>query len=290
MAQNKAPIWLEVALNGGAGRHLQPNIPITPDEIIADAIAAVQMGAAIVHLHVYEPSTGKPVENAALYARVIEGIKDQVDAIVYPTIALSGTCRERFACLEDLAKRGLLEWAALDPGSVNILHRQAVNKRNAGFVYSTPIDHIKYGLDLSAEYQFHPSFAVYEPGFARLGAALAVAQENLPEPIFRIMLSDELLFGLPPKDYAIDTYRLLLSEVAPSFPWMVSGIGGDVMTIAETAIGQGFHLRVGLEDAPLHTEQKNLDLVEAAVTLVGKMGREFASPETIRQTFKERAA
>ncbi len=109
--------WLEVALNGGWGRGLQPRIPVSVDELISEGIACARAGAAIVHFHAYDRE-GRTSDDAGIYAAVIGGIRSDVDAIVYPTIAFDGT--DRFSFVETLARKGLLEWAALDTGSVNL--------------------------------------------------------------------------------------------------------------------------------------------------------------------------
>ncbi len=83
--------WLEVALNGGWTRALQPLNPIAVDEIIAEGVACVREGAAIVHLHAYDAATGRQCDDADVYAHIIEGIRSKVDAIVYPTIDGEGT-------------------------------------------------------------------------------------------------------------------------------------------------------------------------------------------------------
>src|SRR5690242_19095281 len=82
--------WLEVALNGGLTREVQPHVPVSVEEIVADGIACVKAGAAIVHLHSYDVATGRQKDDTDLYARIIEGIKSKVDAIVYPTV-IGGT-------------------------------------------------------------------------------------------------------------------------------------------------------------------------------------------------------
>ncbi len=69
------PVWLEVALNGPWGRETQPGIPITPEEIIEEAVACAHEGAAIVHLHAYDVATGRQRDDADLYARIIEGVE-----------------------------------------------------------------------------------------------------------------------------------------------------------------------------------------------------------------------
>src|SRR2546426_123577 len=159
--------WLEVALNGSWGKALQPGIPVSVAEIIAEGIACAREGAAIVHVHAYDEASGRQCEEAHVYQRIIEGIRSQVDCIVYPTIPLASDmpAAARFAAVEALARGGLIEWAVVDPGSVNI----------AGFVYINPEEHARHGLGLAARYGFRPAYAIYEPGFVRLGAALARA-------------------------------------------------------------------------------------------------------------------
>lgn len=47
-----APLIIEVALNGGTTKERNPHVPTTPGEIAAEAIAALDAGAAIVHTHI----------------------------------------------------------------------------------------------------------------------------------------------------------------------------------------------------------------------------------------------
>ena len=110
-------VWIEAALNGPWGRERQPGIPMTVDDIVADGLAAADAGAAIIHLHAYDPATGRQKDEWETYARIIEGIKAKADVIVYPTIPLAGSdyasanAQRRFAHTAELAKRGLLEWS-----------------------------------------------------------------------------------------------------------------------------------------------------------------------------------
>src|ERR1700724_1204630 len=118
-------VWIEAALNGGWTRERQPTIPISPDEIVADGIAAAQAGAAIIHLHAYDMTTGRQRDDYETYAPIIERIRAKVDAIVYPTIPIAGSgyagdllgARERYVHLERLPPAGLVGWGVIDPGS-----------------------------------------------------------------------------------------------------------------------------------------------------------------------------
>src|SRR3546814_2977832 len=81
---------------------------------------------------------------------------------------------------------------------------------------------MKRGLDLATEFGFHPSFACYEPGFIRLGAALQAVHRGVPQPIYRLMFSNGMSFGFPPKRYALDAYRTLLQSEVPGAPVMIA--------------------------------------------------------------------
>lgn len=278
---NAEPVWLEVALNGGAGQAYQPNIPITPQAIIAQGIECAQAGAAIIHLHVYNEQ-GISVEDADIYSRVIEGIKSKCDVIVYPTLGLSGDIDQRFEPIRILAERGLLEWGVVDPGSVNISHRSMVANGVDGIHYPNPDAHIRAGLELAQKNNWRPAFAIYEPGFARLGAAMAAAYANLKTPIYRIMLSDNLLFGMQPSAMAVRFYAEHLALEAPGAPWMLSGLDADIEAISPLALELGAHLRVGLEDAPFGTDKSNLQLLETALATIADSSRSLASVAQIR--------
>src|SRR5258708_39285256 len=47
---------------------MSPHLPITPDEIVREALAAAEAGASILHLHARDPKTGQPDPNPAALA------------------------------------------------------------------------------------------------------------------------------------------------------------------------------------------------------------------------------
>lgn len=279
MLREMAQTWLEVALNGSWGKAKQPRIPVTVRDIVAEGVACAREGAAVVHVHAYDEANGRQRDDAELYARIIEGIREQADCIVYPTIPFGHAgmpAAERFAAIEALGRRGLLEWAVVDPGSVNIDES----------VYLNPADHVRHGLALARRFGFHPGYAIYEAGFARLGAALARAERNLPQPIYRFMFSQALLFGFPPEEYALDAYLRLLATEAPRAPWMVAGLAVDIVPLVACAVRRGGHVRVGLEDAPLGSTRSNLEWVRAGRAAIERAGARLASAAEVRAALK----
>ena len=277
-------IWLEVALNGGWGRERQPLIPVRVDDLISEGISCARAGAAIVHFHAYDES-GVPSDDPGIYAAVIEGIRSEVDAIVYPTIAFEGD--DRYVFVEALARQGLLEWASLDTGSLNLSRFSDIASGKIGSIYINDERGMKRGLDLATEFGFHPSFACYEPGFIRLGAALQAVHREVPQPLYRLMFSNGMSFGFPPKRYALDAYRTLLQSEVPGAPVMIAGLDVDVSELMADAVDAGIHIRVGLEDAPLFNRNTNVQLVEAAAA---KIQRPTATAAEVRLALRSTPA
>jgi uncharacterized protein (DUF849 family) len=278
---SKQAVWLEVALNGAAGQAMQPGIPVTKAQIIEEAVACVAEGAAIVHLHAYDDN-GQPTEDADIYSAIIEAIKSRCDAIVYPTLSLTGSLEERFAPITKLAERGLLEWGVVDPGSVNISHAMHVAAGIDGLLYANPDEHIRTGLALAESQAWRPAYAIYEPGFARLGAAMAAQFADLQTPIYRVMFSDNLLFGMAPSEYAVEFYSRHFAEVAGGAPWMISGLDANIDAVIEPALDLGAHIRVGLEDASFGCDASNLELVKSAKNKIISAGYALATVRQIR--------
>jgi 3-keto-5-aminohexanoate cleavage enzyme len=290
-------VWLEAALNGNWGRRLQPKIPITVEELIDDGVACARAGAAIVHLHTYDARSGKPRMDAESFARVSQGIRAKLDVIVYPTVEteqpagspLSAIGPQRYAAIETLAKRELLEWTAVDPGSVNLTAYASLASQHTGMVYLNPESDIRTGLALCAKHDLYPTYAIYEPGFLRLGAAMAAQTRSLRSPIYRFMFSEGMTFGMPPRDYALAAYRSLLAEYAPDADWMVAGYLVDLTHLIPEVVATNGHVRVGLEDAPFGSDRSNRQWVSHAADAIQKAGGELATAEDVRRSLAARA-
>jgi uncharacterized protein (DUF849 family) len=282
------PIWLEAAINGSWGRGRQPGIPVAIDDIIADGIAAARAGAAIVHLHVYDERTGRQTDDWEVYARAIEGIRAREDVIVYPSIPIAGSgfagslvsASGRYAHLDALGARGLVEWGVVDPGSVNFI--AAEEAAEGGFIYQNPGEHVREGLAIAARHRLHASFAIYEPGFTRAGAALAAGFAGLPTPIYRFMFSDHFLWGFPPEPWALDAHLALTARCAPGAPTMIAGLRVDLSGLIDVAVARGVHVRVGLEDAAFGEPRTNAALVGEAAGRIARAGGALASAREVR--------
>jgi uncharacterized protein (DUF849 family) len=278
-------VWLEVALNGAWSRARQPLMPVTAEQVAAEAVACARAGAAVIHFHAYDEK-GQPCEDVEFYARAIEAIRSQCDAIVYPTIGFTPDDPEsprRYAPLRELARRGLLEWIPIDPGSINVNRYDAVAQRQPGRFYLNSDSHIRRGLEFCAGAGLVPTFAIYEPGFVRLGAALTASTPGSRVPLYRFMFTAGRAWGFPAEEYALTAYRALLQGEAADAPWMIAGHEVDLRHLIPATVAAGGHVRVGLEDAPYGTTLRNIDWVESAVAVIEKSGGALATASEIRQ-------
>src|ERR1051325_2886565 len=191
-------VWIEAALNGPWSRALQPGIPDTIEAIIAEGVACARAGAPILHTHAYDGG-GPQTHDWQIYARIIEGIRGQVDVPVYPSYpafmtdgdAAPADISVRYAHIEALVERGLIDFALVDPGSVNFTLTTTTSAAKPAGTYMNSEDHVRYVLDFAARHGLHPDFAIYEPGFLRAGAALARAA-NTRIPIYRLMFCNQI--------------------------------------------------------------------------------------------------
>ena len=282
-------VWLEVALNGPWTQQRQPLAPVTPERLVEEAVACADAGAAIVHLHAYDDA-GRPREAYELYAPVFEAIRSRRDVVCYPTVPMGPTpsagpaqARARYDTVARLAAAGLVEWAVVDPGSVTLATTDELADGGDGFLYANSASDVRTGLQLCAEHGLVPSYAVYEPGFLRLGALLAAAAPASPRPVYRFMFSTAFTFGLPPEEWALDAYLRLLDATDPGARWMVAGLGVELDAVWDVATARGGHLRVGLEDAPLGCTTGNAELVARAARAVEATGRSPAAPAEVRR-------
>ena len=96
---------------------MSPHLPITPDEIAADGVAAAEAGASILHLHARDPNDGRPTPDPDVFMAFLPRIKQQSDAVINITTGggLGMTLDERLGRApagepgDDLAQYGFHE-------------------------------------------------------------------------------------------------------------------------------------------------------------------------------------
>jgi uncharacterized protein (DUF849 family) len=96
---------------------MSPYLPVTPDEIAEQSIAAVEAGAAILHLHARNPTDGRPSPDPELFMQFLPRIKQSTDAVVNITTGGAPGFSEEDRLAAPL--RASPEMTSLNMGSMN---------------------------------------------------------------------------------------------------------------------------------------------------------------------------
>jgi uncharacterized protein (DUF849 family) len=274
------PVIIEVAINGARSKAENPHVPISEDELVADALACLDAGAAIIHHHIPGARLSGP-EAAEVYLGVWRRVlPERPDALWYPTINI-GPSDGWYDHITPLAESGMLRMSLCDPGSVNLGGRTD-GLPSGGFVYANSFDRIRHQLALCDEHRLGPSIAVYEPGFLRVVLAYHEAGRLPAGTLVKLYLAADrglvgAPFGLPPTVRALDAYLELLEGTG--LAWAVSAVGDDLtaLDVCAAALAAGGHLHVGLEFFGGDRTPTNVELVTAAVDAAAAAGRPVAS-------------
>jgi uncharacterized protein (DUF849 family) len=282
------PVILEVALNGGTSQASNPHVPRKTDELVADALACLDAGAAIVHTHLSEPGAS-PERAAELYAEHYAPVlARRPDALFYPTIGAGSDAQARVRHFALLRERLGLRIGLLDPGSVNLGPADALGvPLPSEFIYANSAATVRAHVEFLARWRLAPSVSIFEPGFLRTLLAYQRAGRLPPGALIKLYFGGDAAgprggraapFGLPPVPRMLDVYLELLDGCP--LPWAVAALGDDVIAtgLARHALERGGHLRVGLEDHAGPRAPTNLELVREAAQLCAELGRPLATP------------
>lgn len=286
------PVIVTCALTGGAeisGKNKA--VPVTPQEIANSAIGAARAGAAIAHIHVREPDTGKPSMRLELYQEVVERIRQSgVDVLINLT---TGAGARYFPGEDDplVAKAGstLSPWrkrvehivaltpdvCSLDVGTLNFGEWVFVN---------TPAD-LREMAGRIRETGVKPELEVFDLGHIRLARHLIEKDLIARPPLFQLCLG--IPWGAPATP---ETMIAMRDQLPDGAIWASFGIGAAQFPMVAQAVLLGGHVRVGFEDnlylARGVPAPSNAALVEKAVTIVEQLGERPATPAETREILK----
>jgi 3-keto-5-aminohexanoate cleavage enzyme len=263
------PLIITVAAVGAElTRDQQPNLPITPEELAADAYACEKAGASIYHLHVRD-STGAPTMDVESFRAARDAIKNETDLIVQFTTggAVGDDASSRIRPL-DLRP----EMATLTTGTVNF--------GDEVFTNDLPLVRKIYGREL--EMGVVPEFEIFDSGM--IGNALRLIDEFEADH----HLHFDFVLGVPGAMPAWDdAVPFLAGHLPEGSTWSATGIGKAHLAVTNQAIGLGGHVRTGFEDVryfePGLPATSNSQLIERVAEMARSGGREIASPSTARE-------
>ena len=284
------PLIIECSLNEQVTKDQNPNVPIAPDELVADAIEAAGAGASILHFHARDQLTGALLHpGTGFYRDVMREIRrSQPDVILYPTYGASPTPEERFSHLVALAEDPdvRLDFATIDPGAVNYADFDAeANALGQDFVLSVSHAEIRYFFELCRERGLQFSFTVRELGHVR--HVLAYRRMGwIDHPLFfKVTMSENHAWGIAP---SVEGLRILTESVLPAdvpYRWMTYIEGACHAELSRHAVEHGGHVRTGVGDNPLFENEllTNAQQVSRVVEMAARVGREIADPGETRR-------
>jgi uncharacterized protein (DUF849 family) len=282
-------IILTAAVTGNITRPEQtPWLPITPQQIAEDVIASAKAGAAIAHIHVRDPETGRPSMEVAHYAEVVARIRDAgCDIVLNLTTGPGG----RFVPDRD-NPRLAAEGTSLLPPLARVPHITALkpeictldlNTMNSGeqVVINTPAN-TAIMADAMLAVGSKPEIEIFNPGDLVLARDL-MRSRSFPEPaMFSFVLG--LKYGWPASVESILLGKAMLPEDAV---WTAFGVGASSFPMVALSVLTGGHVRVGLEDNIYQSKgilaEGNAPLCEKARRIVEDLGYPLATPARARE-------
>jgi uncharacterized protein (DUF849 family) len=273
-----------------------PAVPVTPRQIADAAIEAARAGAAVAHIHVRDPETGKAARAPHLYAEVVEHVKASgVDVVLNLTAGMGGDVvfgagenplpldpagtdmvgpTERLAHVEQL----LPEICTLDCGTMNFLAGDYVMTNTPSTLRAMARKVQALGV--------RPELEVFDTG--HLVFVKQLIKEGLLDDPVMIQLCMGIPYGAPDDPL---TLMALVNQVPAGAVFSAFSIGRNQLPYAAMAALAGGNVRVGLEDNLYLGRGEfatNGQLVERAVTILTAMGAKVIGPNQVREKLKLR--
>lgn len=282
-------VIVSCAITGGAdtvGKH--PAIPVTPEEIAASAVEAAAAGAAIAHIHVRDPETGKASMDLDLYREAHDRVRDSGNNMI---INLTTGPGARFYPGENdpLDRHPSSTYKTPE---FRVRHVEAIRPEicsldiatlNFGtYVFINTPGHLEIMAGLIKAAGVKPELEVFDTGHVRLARHLIDEGHIATPALFQLCLG--IPWGAPAN---IETMTLMKNMLPDGAQWAAFGIGRDQFPMVAAATLLGGHVRVGLEDN-LYLERgvpapNNAALVEKAVHIITAMGAHIATPDEARE-------
>uniref|UniRef100_A0A9E8CNE3 3-keto-5-aminohexanoate cleavage protein n=1 Tax=Bosea sp. NBC_00436 TaxID=2969620 RepID=A0A9E8CNE3_9HYPH len=263
-----------------------PHVPITPEQIAADALAAHAAGAAIVHIHVRDPATGKPSRDLELYRDVVRRIRAAKTEVL---INLTTGIGARFSPDEaDPNRNAAPGMASPEERMEHVLDLRPdicsldVATMNFGaHAFVNIASHVERIAQEVRKAGVKPELEIFDLGHAALALNLLKRGLFSDPPWFQFCLG--VPWGAPATTEAMLAMRQMMPSEAR---WSAFGVGAQQFPMAAQAVVLGGHVRVGLEDN-LYLSRGvlapgNAPLVARAAEIVRVLGAEVASPAEAR--------
>jgi uncharacterized protein (DUF849 family) len=279
-----------------------PYLPLTPQQIIDDAVRAADAGAASVHIHGRDPKSARPTTEPAVYRDIATGIKARSDVIV--CITTGGTAymtpEERAQVVPALKP----ELATFNMGTINFsIHPIADRYKDEDykfpwekefaasskdFIFRNTFGDIEKLMEMMRENNTKPEFELYDVGHL-YNLNFLVRRNIIKFPVW-LQFVTGILGGIGANVDEVVHMRQTADRLlgADNYIWSVIGVGYPAeFNLAALGIMMGGHARVGFEDNIFIEKgvlaKSNAELVEKVVRISRELGREIATPDEARK-------
>lgn len=281
---------------------MSPYLPYTPDQIVADSIAAARAGAAIIHLHGRDPKDGRPSSNPELFREYAARIKAETDAVINMTTggATGQTIEERLAVVRQLKP----ELCTCNLGTINYGGFPMIPKYQSQWKFdweepflestrrlpfTSSFADIEYMLNyLQEETGTRLEFEAYDVG--HLYTLAYYADLGLVKPPIMVQMVMNTLGGIGPDiDNVVFMIRTAQRLLGNDCRFSVLGGGRYQFDIVTVGAIMGCNVRVGLEDNLYLGRGKlvesNADHVAKIRRILDELSLEIATPAEARQMY-----
>jgi len=278
-----------------------PHLPLTPQQIIDDAVRAAEAGAASVHIHGRDPNTARPTTEPAVYREIATGIKARSNVIV--CVTTGGTADMTPAQRAQVVPALKPELATFNTGSINFsIHPIADRYKDEefkfpwekefasgtrDFIFRNTFGDIEKLCQIMEENNTKPEFEVYDVGHL-YNLSFLIRRKIVKTPVW-LQFVTGILGGIGSALEDIMYLRQTADRLigAENYKWSVIGAGYPAeFNVGTLSIMMGGHARVGMEDnifiAKGVLAKSNAELVEKIVRIARELGREIATPDEAR--------
>ena len=288
-------VFITCAVTGvGATTERSGLVPVTTDQIADAALEAARAGAAIVHIHVREPSTGGPSRDPALYREVVERVRAaDVDVVINLTAGMGGDlvlggvesplppnpdgtdmagATERLEHVAELRP----EICTLDCGTMNFAEGDYVMTNTPSMLREMARQIRELGV--------RPEIEVFDTG--HLVFAKQLIEEGLVDAPAMLQLCMGIPYGAPDDP---GTLLALVNQLPADCVFSAFAIGRAQLPYVALAPIVGGNVRVGLEDniwLERGVKATNGQLVERAVAILEAMNVRVLGPDETREKLR----
>jgi len=275
-------------------------LPYTYDDIAAQAIAAAEAGASILHLHARDNETGAPSVNPDDFSPFLGRIKQATDAVV--NISTGGSLTLSIQDRIRPAATFSAEMCSMNMGSMNFSFHPLANRygddewkfdwekdyvaSSDGNIFRNTFRDIREAADTLAPHDIKFEHECYDVGHL-YNLKFCMESGLFKAPVF-IQFVMGILGGIGADiDNLVFMKKTADKLFGDDYRWSILAAGASQIPMATTASQMSGHVRVGLEDSLFISRGKlaesNAQQVAKVRRVAEELGCQVATPDEARE-------